>query len=170
MIQYIITVTGPDRIGIVSDISNIITNGGGNIEESRMAKLSGDFAIIMLITTNKTQEDLKVQLRELEPLMINVRNTTKKETKERGATRQLVLTGADNEGIVNTVTSFLSDKDINIESMDTETVQAPMSGTTLFKMQAMIQIPQKIEIQALENNLTVLGESLSVELELICVN
>ena len=61
-------------------------------------------------------------------------------------------------------------KDINIESMDTETVQAPMSGTTLFKMQAMIQIPQKIEIQALENNLTVLGESLSVELELICVN
>ena len=101
--------------------------------------------------------------------MINVRNTTKKETKERGETRQLVLTGADNEGIVNTVTSFLSDKDINIESMDTETIQAPISGTTLFKMQAMIQLPQKIEIQELENNLTVLGESLSVELELICV-
>ena len=170
MIQYIITATGPDRIGIVSDISNIITKGGGNIEESRMAKLSGDFAIIMLITTNKTQEDLKVQLRELEPLMINIRNTTKKETKGKGAIRQLVLTGADNEGIVNTVTSFLSDKDINIESMDTETVQAPISGTTLFKMQAMIQIPQKIEIKVLENNLTVLGENLNVELELICVN
>ena len=53
--------------------------------------------------------------------------------------------------------------------MNTETIQAPISGTTLFKMEAMIQIPQKIEIQELENNLTVLGESLSVELELICV-
>ena len=169
MRQYLITVTGPDRTGIVSDISNIITNGGGNIEESRMAQLSGDFAIIMLITTNTSRIDLEVQLGVLQPLLINVKNTTTKEVKNRVQTRQLLLTGADNEGIVNTVTSYLTEKGINIESMDTETVQAPISGTTLFKMQAIIQIPNTLEIHDLVTKLTLLGESLSVELELISV-
>ena len=169
MNNLIISAVGSDRPGIVSEISGGITSHGGNVEESRMSRLGSDFAIIMLVSvTPDWQESLEVALQSINELTIITKSTRTQET-DKGIQCQIDLTGADNEGIVNTVTSFLSDKDINIESMDTETIQAPISGTTLFKMQAMIQIPQKIEIQELENNLTVLGESLSVELELICV-
>jgi hypothetical protein len=42
----VITVIGPDRLGIAEDIARLVTSQGGNIEESKMAVLGGDFAAI----------------------------------------------------------------------------------------------------------------------------
>ncbi len=166
MAQFIITATGPDRTGIVSDISKIITTHGGNIEESRMAQLAGDFAVIMLITSDLSEESLEKHLSTLSSLQISIKNATEKQSEENTQTRQIILTGADNEGIVHSVTDYLSGKNINIESMDTETAQAPISGTTLFRMHAIIQIPGRVEVRQLENDLAELGENLGVDLEL----
>lgn len=166
MAQLIITATGPDRTGIVSDISKIITEKGGNIEESRMTQLAGDFALIMLVTFNSPIDELENQLSILSTLHINIKNATEKQFNDGRETRQIVLNGADNEGIVHSVTEFLSKNNINIESMDTETAQAPISGTTLFRMQAIIQIPGDVDVHQLENDLAELGENLGVDLEL----
>jgi len=166
MAQLIITATGPDRTGIVSDISKIITEKGGNIEESRMTQLAGDFAVIMLVTFDLHIDELENQLSTLSTLQITIKNATEKQSDDSRQTRQIVLNGADNEGIVHSVTEFLSKNNINIESMDTESVQAPISGTTLFCMQSIIQVPRDVEVHQLENDLAELGENLGVDLEL----
>jgi hypothetical protein len=46
MNSIIISAVGSDRLGIVSEISGVITNHGGNVEESRMSRIGSDFAII----------------------------------------------------------------------------------------------------------------------------
>ena len=41
---------GADRVGIVDDLSGLVSEGGGNIEESKMAVLGGEFAVMMLVS------------------------------------------------------------------------------------------------------------------------
>jgi glycine cleavage system regulatory protein len=44
----IITFTGPDRPGVVDRLAGVVSQHGGNWEESRMARLAGSFAGIVL--------------------------------------------------------------------------------------------------------------------------
>ena len=45
----VLTAIGPDRVGIVDDVSGAVSEGSCNIEESKMAVLGGEFAVIMLV-------------------------------------------------------------------------------------------------------------------------
>ena len=46
----VITASGEDKIGIVDRLSGKIAESGCNIEESRMAVLGDQFALIMLLS------------------------------------------------------------------------------------------------------------------------
>ncbi len=50
--NIILSVIGPDKPGIVSDISEMIKNHAGNIDKSRMVKLGDYFTIMVLISIN----------------------------------------------------------------------------------------------------------------------
>jgi glycine cleavage system transcriptional repressor len=50
MAQYaILTAVGKDRPGLVDVVSRFILQCGGNIEDSRMAILGGEFAMVILV-------------------------------------------------------------------------------------------------------------------------
>ncbi|MFZ5473506.1 MAG: glycine cleavage system protein R, partial [Pseudomonadota bacterium] len=46
----VITATGDDQVGLVQRFTSRLAEAGCNIEESRMALLGGQFAIIMLVS------------------------------------------------------------------------------------------------------------------------
>ena len=46
---FVLTLTGPDRIGFVEKVTGLLLERGGNVETSRMARLGGEFAILMLV-------------------------------------------------------------------------------------------------------------------------
>src|SRR3954454_4990104 len=48
--NFVLTLTGPDRIGIVDRVTRLLLERGGNVETSRMARLGGEFAILMLVS------------------------------------------------------------------------------------------------------------------------
>ena len=48
--NFVLTVTGPDRIGIVERVTGLLFERGGNVETSRMARLGGEFAILLLVS------------------------------------------------------------------------------------------------------------------------
>src|SRR3954463_6083655 len=48
--NFILTLTGPDRIGIVDEVTGLLLDRGGNVETSRMARLGGEFAVLMLVS------------------------------------------------------------------------------------------------------------------------
>ena len=56
--HIIISALGPDRPGIVSELSKIITNSNANISESRMIRLGGDFTMMILASTTQENIDL----------------------------------------------------------------------------------------------------------------
>ena len=67
--KLIISASGPDRKGIVSEISSIINNHKGNIETSRMIRLVNEFAVLILIDINENNiPELKSSLNKIKQL------------------------------------------------------------------------------------------------------
>src|SRR5690349_484048 len=53
--NFVLTLTGPDRIGVVETVTRLLLERGGNVETSRMARLGGEFAILMLVSVPSEQ-------------------------------------------------------------------------------------------------------------------
>ena len=54
MKKIVINAFGKDRVGIVSEITEIVHSYGGNVEKSHMSKLDQEFAVIMLATVKSS--------------------------------------------------------------------------------------------------------------------
>ena len=57
MKNFIIYISGLDRIGFISDISKEISSLNGNIEVSKMIKLGADFNMLILISLDPKHID-----------------------------------------------------------------------------------------------------------------
>jgi glycine cleavage system transcriptional repressor len=144
--DIVFTLTGPDRVGIVQDVTEALLTLGGNVETSRMARLGGAFAILMLVSL--PAEHVAEVDRALRPLVSEGYKVTVEETAEAQARAfadlplyRIEVQGADHEGIIHDVAAGLSRRGINIESMETGTSRAPQSGTSLFSMTAIVAVP-----------------------------
>ena len=164
MNSLIISVVGSDRSGIVSEISGIITSHGGNVEESRMTRLGSDFTIVMLVMVDsKWEESLVVTLQAIKELSI-ITKATESNTVITGENCQIFLNGADNEGIVNVISKYLSKKSMNILDMETHISNAPVTGTPLFNLMAITTIPSNIDLSEIQSDLSLIAQKLGVEI------
>ncbi len=57
---------------------------------------------------------------------------------------RIEVRGADHEGIIHEIAAGLSQRGINIESMDTGTTAASVSGAPLFHMTALVIVPPEL--------------------------
>ena len=56
----ILSAIGKDRPGIVADVSEVIYECGGNIEDSSMSLLRNHFALLLLFSTDKEEVNQKL--------------------------------------------------------------------------------------------------------------
>src|SRR3954471_5836256 len=45
--NFVLTLTGPNRIGIVDEVTGLLLGRGGNVETNRMARLGGEVTLLM---------------------------------------------------------------------------------------------------------------------------
>ena len=167
-IHAVVTVTCPDRPGIVERLTEVLVAHGANWEESRLARLGGDFAgIVRIAVPEERAEELAAALRGLtdEQMTVLVRLQPPVETPPPEALYDLQLKGADHEGIVHAVAAFLAHQGINVEQMQTEVLPAPMSASPLFHMEAKIQLPAGVASGEVRAELRRIGEELGVDIE-----
>jgi len=136
-----------------------------------MARLGGDFAGIVKISVTAAQaESLTKTLRSLadDETAVTVKTTAPQPPVPAAGTvaYQLVLEGADHEGIVNKVSAYLAGRAINVEAMETDVVPAPMSATPVFQMRSRITIPDEVDVAQLQADLHVIGETVGVDIRL----
>ena len=166
MNSLIISAIGCDRPGIVSELTEIITKHGGNIEESRMTRLESDFTIIMLVKVDpKWEESLVVVLQGIKDLIITTKNT-EFNTVISSENCQILLNGADNEGIVNVLSKYLTEKSMNILDMETYISNAPITGTPLFNLMAITTISEETNLADIQSDLTLIAQKLGVEISI----
>ncbi len=166
----ILTAVGPDRIGLVEKISEFIAQRRCNIEDSKMAVFCGEFALIVLISG--AGEDLKKigdqygQLAEQTGLNISLKTPAGKRTAEASLPYRLTASLMDHPGVVHKLSSILSRLAINIESMETKTYAAPVSGTPIFRLEAQIAVPTTININELKARFAEVEREENIDIEL----
>jgi len=155
----IISLIGPDRPGIVDEVSGLVAGAKCNIEDSRMAHLGGDFALMMLISgedVGQVAAALENWACESEMLA-----TVKPTTAPRGpssAAAHIDLDMPDQPGIVSRVTHFLAERGANVENLRTELRPAPFTGTPTFALHADISAMNKVELEKLREALRDLAD------------
>jgi len=167
--NFVLTLTGPDRIGIVERVTGLLLNRSGNVETSRMARLGGEFAVLMLVTMPTEQcaaldEDLASLIAQGYKVTTTQAEQTYAESHPDWLPYHIEAQGADHEGIIHQIAQYLSQRGINIESMDSETFSAPISGSPLITMTAEVVVPPSLAEQAWEAGLENLGSQLNLEI------
>jgi glycine cleavage system transcriptional repressor len=72
----------------------------------------------------------------------------------------------DHPGIVYQISGVLRGMGVNIESMETKTYSAPMSGTPLFQLEADLAVPAQTNIYQLREQLEDLQREENIDIEI----
>ncbi len=151
----VLTAVGEDRPGLVDSLSSVLLENDLNIEDSRMSVLGGEFAIILLISgssdANKKFLQQKERLEETLKLNLLIKPTRKKSSKRGLIPYRIRVIGMDHPGIVHRLARFLSQHNINIEDLDTESYPAPHTGTQMFAVNMVVEIPSDTAIRKLRD-------------------
>lgn len=167
--HLIISAIGPDRVGLVEQISGFITQRNANIEDSKMAVFCGEFAIIMLIAGDEANlgriESEQSELGGLTGLSVFMRRSSEPKYSEGMVPCRVMASSLDHPGIVHRLTSAFSQAGINIVSMETKTYSAPMSATPMFRFEARLAVPERVNISRLRTQLQTIGEEENIDID-----
>lgn len=169
-IYLVVTAIGQDKRGTVEKITDVVVAHQANIEESKMARLGGEFAVIMLLSLSDENQDKIIkgfETVQTQGLTITCRTTDFSRLQKfvGYVPYEISVIGADHEGIVNHIARYLASEQINIEEMDTTVSHAPNTGTPLFAMSARVQAPPQLSLGQLRKKLADVGEALDVDIE-----
>jgi glycine cleavage system transcriptional repressor len=168
--HLILTAIGPDRVGLVEKISEFISRHGCNIEDSKMAVFCGEFAVIVLIS-GEGGKLVKIgrDYREIETetgLAISIKTPSTRSPPESFLPYKLTASCMDHPGIVYQISAVLSAVGVNIESMETRTYAAPVSGTPIFQLDADLAVPTRTNINSLRERFAQIQREENIDIEL----
>lgn len=165
--SLVMTLVGHDRPGLVEKVAATVAAHGGNWEESRMVRLAGEFAGLLRIRApERAAADLERALREIDEVTVVVARALDEPVVPDTRFLELELVGQDHLGIVHALAAALKASGINVEELETEVVDAPMSGERLFKARARLQAPAALTVDELRSRLERLAADLIVEVSL----
>ena len=152
----VLSATGEDRVGLVEELTDRISSSHGNIEDSRMALLGGEFSIIMLLSGDKGALDkLKSETESIEKelnLSLKIKDT-RSPIQQKGQSYRLETVSPDSRGLVHLLTLVLKKHGVNIEEMKTEILPAPWTGTPMFHLKGTIVVPPSVDFRELREDL-----------------
>ena len=139
-----VTAVGRDRPGIVAAITGVLLEFDGNVDDSQMSILHGQFAVMLIVSVPAASdiEAISDRLHEVGS-QLELGGVTVSEVSglDRGAgpTHVLTVYGADRPGIVHDVSTLLAEREINIT--DLRTRRTGNSQTPLYTMMVEVSIP-----------------------------
>ncbi|MDX2481523.1 MAG: ACT domain-containing protein [Desulfuromusa sp.] len=169
MQHFALTIIGRDRPGIVSQVTEILYQGGFNIADSSCSILGGQFSMILIISNPEiaTKEEFSGTFSPLEEQNLSVYIRTLKPGGEvrsdlEGELCMISVYGADKPGIVYQVAKELGDRNINITDLNTKLVGDKQNPVYVMMLEAML--PENTEIEAVENWMKELKQKLQVDI------
>ena len=173
MAQLIVTAIGADRPGIVGELTGHVHAGGGNILDSRMVNLRGEFAMMILIeaaddASPTLARDL-VRLAEQMGLRLSVTPQAAHAPAVRpvrGLPYRLKTYSMDQPGIVARLSKVLRDSGVNIEELEARQESAAFAGSPLFLTEMRLTVPPDVQLGKLRRDLETIGNELNCDVDL----
>ena len=163
----VVSALGTDRPGLVNTLTEAIAECGGNINDSRMTVLGGEFAIIMLLAGSWDAiakiENLLPRLQDKLKLTIISKRTELRKGLGNALSYMVEVVAMDHPGIVHEVANFFSNRRVNIEDLNTASYPAPHTGTPMFSMTMTISVPAEMSIAALRGDFMDMCDELNLD-------
>lgn len=141
----VISALGSDRPGIVEALSGAVLARDGNILDSRMTVLGGEFAVLMLVSGEEDAlaqlENDRASLEQALNLTITLKRTALPGTRARALPYRVEVVALDHPGIVHDIANFFSTRSINIDDLSTGTYAAPHTGSPMFSLHMTLSVP-----------------------------
>lgn len=153
--MIIITAVGKDRPGMAHALAQKLAQSGCNIEDTTMTRLSGEFAMILIVSPQGISiDDLSQTLKPLETshgLFINCRAIEDSAEDENDDAPRYLLSvyGPERAGLVAQMTGVLAQQNINITDVQTRVASAGAAYIMLFE----IELPTGVDAQTLTASL-----------------
>jgi glycine cleavage system transcriptional repressor len=171
----VLTAIGRDRPGLVDEVSAYVLERGGNLEDSRMVNLHGQFAMMMLVSgsavvVERLQQDLG-QLQTASAIHADLVSADMAPPAGRAASipYRLTTSAMDHPGLVQSVAHALRQLEVNIESAETTLQQAPITGAPLFEMELVIAVPGDTPVAKLRDAVGRVCDELNIDWQLTAV-
>lgn len=169
----VMTVLSPDRPGLVEQIASVVAAQGGNWLESRMCRLSAQFAGIIRVEVEAARADaLAAAVKALakQKITVVVEMEPASGEKPTGTLAELELVGQDRPGILQQISRVLAAHKVNVEELSSERVDAPMDGTMLFQARVRVLLPPSVVMADLRTDLERIASDLMVDVRIQPVN
>jgi glycine cleavage system transcriptional repressor len=171
MPELVITAVGPDRPGLVDELTGFLTNAGANIGDARMVNLRGQFAVILMAEASDAalatiRRDVAAHGQKI-GLVVNIASQDGKPVRTAaGVPFKLRTYAMDQPGIVHRITHLLHRHGVNIEELQTRLEAGAHTGTPLFTMELRMTVPPTVPVKKLREDLEQLCDSLNCDVDL----
>jgi glycine cleavage system transcriptional repressor len=171
MAQLILTAVGPDRPGIVGELTSHLHAAGANLLDSRMVNLRGEFAMMILL---EGADDVVAKLSRELPTIGQTMNLRVTATPQQlggvkpvaGLPFVLRTYSLDQPGIVARLTGVLQKLGVNIEDLSARQESAPFAGDPLFQTEMRLTVPPHVNLGKLRDQLEAVGNELNCDVDL----
>lgn len=168
--RAIVTAIGGDRPGLVEEFSQFIFQHRGNIEDSRMVNLRGEFAMLVLVSGSAQilgdiERDLSqlISSTKLHAQFRRLPGSAETMQPVPAMPYRLIATAMDQAGLVHRIAHLLRHLHVNIENLDSRLEAAPYTGAPVFEMELMISVPQTTPISKVRAELTQLCDEMNID-------
>lgn len=163
--RFVITAVGDDRPGIVAAVTGALLPIDGNLEDTAMTLLEGQFAMVLVLTASSaTAGDVRAALDGVAStfgLMTDVRALGAPVADAGGRGCALTVYGADRPGIVHRVASVLAARGVNIVDLATRVIGR--DTTPVYAMLLDLRVPDAVDDATLEADLDEVSRALGVD-------
>lgn len=157
---FVVTVVGRDRPGIVAETTTALVETGGNLEDSTMTLLGGQFAMMLLVRTVATEAEVSRALAGLTAdglLSVDIKSSVPAAASELvGLPYVLSVHGADQPGIVGALTQLIARSGGTITDLNTRLADQ------LYLLVAELRLPPDVDADALRTELSAAARRLQV--------
>lgn len=170
MSQLIITAVGPDRPGLVGELTSHLHQAGANLLDSRMVNLRGQFALMVLFEA--AADAAAALIRDLPTfgtslgLTLSVTEQPAAVSHIAGLRYKLKTYSMDQPGIVAKLSGVLREHGVNIEELSAWQESAPFAGSPLFLTEMRLTVPPTVALPKLREQLHLLSNQLNCDVDL----
>jgi glycine cleavage system transcriptional repressor len=171
--QLAITVLGSNQINFIGEILPVVRDCNCNIIEIRSSHLGQSAAAYLLIQGNwnqiaKFENTLENIQKRLEIKIHTLRPDQKEKDKDKDKGKDflpysLETISLDNESVVESITSFMFDRDISIEEITGSSYQAPYIQTSVFSTKLVILVPSQLPLLSLREEFLDFCDQLNID-------
>ena len=154
MPDYAVTAIGRDRPGIVAAISRALLDFGGNIGESQMSMLGGQFAVMLVVSVGPgtPEDELSARLGSVrDELGLQALTFTPVEEAEATLpkpTHTLRIQGRDRPGMIATASAVLAGHGANIIDLESRIAQEGTERTSVVVLHVDLSDAEHAEVAA----------------------